>query len=171
VSLAVRSNMNPALQALLLRAASEIHAGPGMFNAAGRFPAAEAVDLPLSDGALQYYKSGTPLLQRYLPFGIAVLVGQLLFVLIPLVGVVYPVLRLAPALYSWAIRMRIFHLYGELKLLEGEINNDPGGERKLALREQVEHLSRRVERMRLPNAYAHLIYSLRLHINLVRSRL
>ncbi len=39
------------------------------------------------------------------------------------------------------------------------------------VRDQVEHLDRRVQRMHFPNAYAHLVYGLRLHINLVRSRL
>jgi hypothetical protein len=107
---------------------------------------------------------------RYLPFGIAVLVGQLLFVLVPLLGVLYPVLRLGPSLYSWANRTRIFKLYGELKLPEKELDEDPGETRKLELRRQLETLSHRVEHMRLPNSFAPLIYTLRLHINLVRSR-
>lgn len=171
VSLAVRADMPPALQALLLRAASEIHAGPGMFNAAGRFPSPQAVDLPLSDAAAQYYKSGVPLLQRYLPFGIAVLVGQLLYVVVPIIGVLYPVLRLAPALYAWTMRHRIFRLYGELKFLEHELDGEPGNERRVALRDQLDQLDRRVERMHIPIAYAQMVYTLRLHINLVRSRL
>jgi hypothetical protein len=171
VSLAVREDLHPALQALLVRTASQIHAGPGMFNAAGRYPAAEAIDLPLSDSATQYYKSGIPFLQRYLPFGLAVLVGQVLFVLLPIVGVLYPVLRLAPGLYGWFMRHRIIRLYGELKLLEHELDSDPGNERKLTLRDQLEQLDRRVSRMHIPAAYASLVYTLRLHINLVRGRL
>ena len=97
--------------------------------------------------------------------------GQLLFVLVPLLGILYPALKLAPGLYGWAIRLRIYHLYGELKILERELNSDPSSERKLAVRDQVEQLDRRVARMRFPNAYADLVYELRLHINLVRSRL
>jgi TRAP-type uncharacterized transport system substrate-binding protein len=171
VSLAVRADMYPALQALLLDAATQIHAGPGMFNAAGRFPAAQAIDLPLSDAALQYYKAGLPFLQRYLPFGIAVVVGRLLFIVIPLIGVLYPVLRLAPALFGWAMRHRIFRLYGELKFLEHELGSDPGDERRRELRDQLEQLDRRVGRMHVPLSYSQMVYTLRLHINLVRSRL
>jgi TRAP-type uncharacterized transport system substrate-binding protein len=171
VSLAVRADMHSALQALLLKAASQIHAAAGMFNAAGRFPAEQAIDLPLSDAALQYYKSGVPFLQKYLPFGIAVLVGQLLLGVVPIVGVLYPALRLAPGVYDWAMRQRIFRLYGELKLLEHELDADPGTERKAALRTQLDALERRVGHMRISNAYAQVIYTLRLHINLVRSRL
>ncbi|MGO8404019.1 hypothetical protein ACC783_38060, partial [Rhizobium ruizarguesonis] len=46
-SLVVRRNLHPALQYLLLEAASEIHGGPEIFHKAGRFPAAEAINLPL----------------------------------------------------------------------------------------------------------------------------
>lgn len=171
VSLAVRADLTPALQALLIETASEIHAGPGMFHAAGRFPAPQAIDLPLSDSAVQYYKSGRPFLQRYLPFGVAVLVGRLLYVLIPLVGVLYPVFRLAPALFAWVMRQRIFRLYGELKFLEHALDSDPSNERRAALRVQLEELDHRVERMHFPLSYAQLAYTLRLHIDLVRSRL
>lgn len=170
VSLGVRADMHPALQALLLRAASEIHAGPGMFNVAGRFPAAEPIDLPLSDGAIQYYRSGTPLLQRHLPFGLSVLVGQLLFILLPVIGVLYPLLRFAPALYVWVMRQRIIRLYGELKLLEHELDNDPGSARKRSLMEELDQLDRRVVRMHIPVSYSQLVYTLRQHIALVRSR-
>ena len=47
-SLVVRKDLHPALQYLLLQAAAEIHGGPDIFNKAGRFPAAEAVNLPLN---------------------------------------------------------------------------------------------------------------------------
>ena len=171
VSLGVRAEMHPALQALLLSAASKIHAGPGMFNAASRYPAAEAIDLPLSDGAIQYYKSGTPLLQRYLPFALAVLVGQLLFVLLPVIGVLYPLLRFAPALYAWSMRQRIIRVYGELKLLEHELDSDTDDARKLAVRERLDQLDRRVARMHIPVSYSQPVYTLRQHINLIRSRL
>src|SRR5215813_9093673 len=46
--LVVREDLHPALQYLLLNAASEIHSGPSIFNRANAFPAAEAIDMPLS---------------------------------------------------------------------------------------------------------------------------
>lgn len=171
VSLAVREDVPPALQALLLDTAARVHAGPGMFIKAGQFPAAQAIDLPLSAPATQYYKSGLPFLQRYLPFWVAVLVGRLLYFLIPIVGVLYPLLRVAPGLYGWAMRRRIYRLYGELKFLEHELDGGAGSEAGSRLRDQLEQLERRVERMHVPLAYANQVYTLRLHINLVRSRL
>ena len=72
-SLVVRRDLHPAIQYLLLEAASEVHGAPGVFNKAGQFPAAEPIDLPLSTFAHEYYRSGQPFLQRHLPFWLAAL--------------------------------------------------------------------------------------------------
>ena len=53
----MRDDLHPALQYLLLETASEVHGGPGVFNRAGEFPAAEPVDLPLSEPAREYYRA------------------------------------------------------------------------------------------------------------------
>ena len=57
-SLVVRKDLHPAIQYLLLNDAARIHSGPSIFNHANAFPAAEAIDIPLSDEALRFYKSG-----------------------------------------------------------------------------------------------------------------
>ena len=120
-SLVVRADLHPAIQYLLLDAAAQIHGGPGIFQRAGQFPAQESIDLPLSDNARQYYKSGRPLLQRHLPIWLAVLVQQVLVLLIPVAGLLYPMLKLAPAAYGWLMRHRIFRLYKELKSFEAQL--------------------------------------------------
>jgi len=89
----------------------------GIFKRPEQFPAPEE-DLPLSKEARQFYKSGDPFLQRYLPFWLAVLSGRLLMLLIPVVGMAYPLLRLAPTACGWGMRRRILRLYGELKIIE-----------------------------------------------------
>ena len=70
-SLAVRRDLHPALQFLLLEAATETHSTPGIFHLAGEFPALEAIDLPLADEAELFHKRGPPFLQRHLPFWFA----------------------------------------------------------------------------------------------------
>ncbi len=47
-SLVVRENLHPAIQYLLLDAASQIHSSADVFHHGGEFPAPEMVDLPLS---------------------------------------------------------------------------------------------------------------------------
>jgi hypothetical protein len=169
-SLAVRSDLHPAIQYLLLDAAQEIHGRPGIFQRAGEFPAAESVDLPLTDNARQFYKSGRPFLQRYLPFWLAVLVGRLLIILVPLIGVLYPLLRLMPTLYGWAMRRRIFRLYGELKLLETELIRRRPDSDVTDLAGRLDRLEERAGRFRVPAAFASMLYMFRGHIAQVRAR-
>src|SRR4051812_906875 len=110
-SLVVRDDLHPALQYLLLDAATQVHSAPGIFQKAGQFPAAEPIDLPISEEARQYYRTGPPFLMRYLPFWMAIFAGRLLIILIPVIGVAFPLMRLLPVAYGWMIRRRIFVLY------------------------------------------------------------
>jgi hypothetical protein len=170
-SLLVRKDLHPAIQYLLLDAAAMTHGAAGIFNRAGQFPAAEPNDLPLSQTALQYFRSGLPWLQRNLPFWLASIASQLLVLLIPLVGVIYPIFRLLPALFDWSMQRRIFHLYGELRFLEADI--DKLGTRHAGpdLHARLEQLEQRANHMHVPQAFAHMVYTLRLHIGIVRKRI
>ncbi|HXX10407.1 MAG TPA: C4-dicarboxylate ABC transporter substrate-binding protein, partial [Burkholderiales bacterium] len=171
-SLIVRRDLHPAIQYLLLQAATEIHSGPGVFRRAGQFPAPESLDLPLSDEAAQFYKTGRPFLQRHLPFWLAVLAQQLLVVLIPVLAVLYPMLKFIPAAYGWAMRRRVYRLYRELKLIEDQAGS-PSTRTSSAsdLIARLEQLDDRTSHYRVPVAFRPLLYALRLHIALVRQRL
>ena len=169
-SLVVRRDVHPAIQYLLLEAATQIHSEPGVFRAAGQFPAAEAIDLPLSNYARQFYKTGSPFLQRHLPFWLAVLVQQLLVLLIPMLGFVYPLLRFSPLIYSWVQRHRIYRLYKELGMLEDGLASPGSNEPSEGFIEQLNQLEDRAARLSVPTSYKPLQYALRLHISAVRQR-
>ena len=170
-SLAARESLHPAIQYLLLQAAVEVHSEPALFQRAGQFPAAQPVELPLSQTAISYYKSGSPFLQRYLPFWGAALVSELLRLLIPVIAVLYPLVRLAPGLYGWAMRRRIFQLYGQLKFIETQLaDRDPAASVD-DLRKEIDWLEARADVMRMPKAFAQMLYTLRLHIGMVRQKI
>jgi hypothetical protein len=107
-SLMVRKDLHSAIDYLLLNAAVQIHSEPSMFQHANEFPAAEAIGIPLSNEALRFYKSGQPLLHDYLLFWMAVLTGKLIVLLIPILGVLYPMMRSLPRLYDWMMRSKVF---------------------------------------------------------------
>jgi len=170
-SLIARADLHPALQFLLLDAASRIHSVPGVIGREALFPEAAAVDLPLSDQAEQFYKSGKPFLQRYLSFPLAVQIQRLLFLLIPLIGILYPIFRLLPNLYDWFMRHRVYRLYRELNFLERRLDR-AGAEQKVGdVEERMDELERRARRMRLPAAFDDRLYMLRMHLALVRDRI
>jgi TRAP-type uncharacterized transport system substrate-binding protein len=170
-SLVIRSNLHPAIQYLLLYAAEEIHSRPGVFNSAGEFPANEAIDLPMSRIARQFYKSGRPFLQRYMPFWLAGLVERLAILLIPLLGIMVPLVRMAPTLYGWRIRRRILGLYADLRSLEHDLDAQESGSPPPALTERLDQIEARAHDVKLPATYAPMLYTLRDHITLVRKRM
>jgi hypothetical protein len=167
-SLVVRRDLHAVIQYRLLEAAVEIHSTPSMFRAAGQFPAAESVDLPLSPYAQDFYRTGSPFLLRRLPFWLAVLLEQPLVWLIPFLVILFPAFRLAPAVYDWAERRRIYRLYSELKRLEDEMFYAAvrGGHKDFI--ERLNRLEDRASHLSVPSAFKPLLYALRLHIDMVR---
>lgn len=171
-SLVVHKDLHPAIQYLLLDAAVRIHSRPGIFQHANQFPAAESIDLPLSREALQFYKSGRPFLHNYLPFWVAELFGTLILLFIPILGVLYPLIRSLPRLYDWLMRSKITRIYGELRFLEDEITEAHRTVRDVsAMVAQLDHLEEQANHLRIPLTYASMLYTLRDHIDAVRENL
>ena len=168
-SLAVRSDLHPAIQYLLLNAAVAIHSPPGIFQKAGQFPAAESVDLPLSEEAQRFYKSGRPVLQAYLPFWMAALVERFLVVFVPVLVLLYPALRLLPQGYDWLMQSKIRRLYDEMKAIEREMAS--GQEPRGVLDAKLDRLYQSASELQLPVKYASMQYTLRMHLDLVRARI
>lgn len=170
-SLAVRADLHSALQYLLLDAAVQIHSQAGIFQKAGQFPAAEPIDLPLSGEAHRFYKSGQPFLQGYLPFWIATLVEKTLVVLIPLAALLYPVFKLLPQMYDWTMQLRIRRLYDEIRSIESDMEAQGPQFDANALNAKLDQIDKRANHLQLPTVYASNLYTLRSHIDLVRTRL
>jgi TRAP-type uncharacterized transport system substrate-binding protein len=170
-SLAVRGDLHSAIQHLLLSAAVQIHSQPGIFNKAGQFPAAESVDLPLSDEAQRFYKNGRPFLQEHLPFWMATLVEKVLVVFVPLAVLLYPMFKLLPQAYDWLMQSKILRLYDEMRSIESEIGSTEPERNQEVIARKIDELSQRANQLRLPTTYASALYTLRGHLDLVRARL
>jgi TRAP-type uncharacterized transport system substrate-binding protein len=169
-SLVIRRNLHPALQYLLLQAASEIHGGPEIFYKAGRFPAGEAINLPLSTPARGFYQSGLPFVYQVLPLWLAGITQRLLILLIPLFVVVFPAIRFLPAIYSYLVERRIYRLYGELMMLEAELDRSSGPAPD-DLSTRLEDLARRANHLSVPLRFSQRLFILKSHIALAREEL
>lgn len=167
--LAVTKDMHPITQSLFLEAASRIHGDPDLFHGAGEFPQPRDQLILLSDSARAYYADGRPLLLRLLPYPVAVLVMQLIAAVIPLLGVVYPMLRLMPSAFHWIMRHQFYKVYGELRLIDRSLANASVTELE-AYRDRLEDLEQRVTGLRVPVTYSTMIYALKAHIGSVLQR-
>jgi TRAP-type uncharacterized transport system substrate-binding protein len=171
VTLAARRDLHPALAYLLLAATREVHHYSGLFERRNEFPSDKEADLEISDEARRFFRSGTPFLQRYLPFWLATLVDRFVLIIVPLLAILIPLTRVVPAIYAWRVRSRIYRWYGELKFLEAQIQSDPDPARVPEYEERLEWIDERVHRIPTPLAFSEHLYVMREHIELVRNRL
>jgi TRAP-type uncharacterized transport system substrate-binding protein len=170
-SLIANSKLHPALQYLILEMLAQVHSRSGVFQKAAEFPAGEAMEIQLSPEARHYYKSGRPLLQRYLPFWFAVLVEQLVVLLIPILGLTYPLIKGLMAFYGWGMQRKIFLIYGELHWLESQIEKLGRQKPPQELLERMEHLEAKANRIKVSAKYMPMLYSLKDTLASVRKRL
>ena len=170
-NLIVRDDVHPALASLFLQAMSEVNGKSGFFQRAGEFPAYKDHSFALSDQAAHYYKSGPPLLQRYLPFWIAVLVERLFVLILPVIILFLPLLKVAPSIYSWRVRSKIFRCYGDLKFLENELRHNYERSRHADYQARLDRIEEDAYSRNIPLSFSDLFYTLREHINLVRAEL
>ncbi|MBS1161334.1 MAG: transporter solute receptor, family [Proteobacteria bacterium] len=170
-NLIIRDDLHPALQTLLLQALSDVHGKSGFFQDAGEFPSYKDQMLPLSPDAARYFKSGSPFLQRYLPFWLAVLADRLIVLLVPIIALLIPLLKIAPALYSWRVRAKVFRCYGELKFLEDDLKHHFAASKLDDYRDRLDALEDAASQLHVPLAFSDLVYTLREHVNLVRQTL
>src|SRR5215831_2115264 len=98
-------------------------------------------------------------------------VQRLLLVLVPFAAILFPLLRVLPEIIRWRRQSRLFRRYGELRFLEGEIASrklDDAGRRAAA--ERLDQIEREIVSTKFPLELADRVYTLRQHIDFVRSR-
>jgi TRAP-type uncharacterized transport system substrate-binding protein len=168
-SLVAREDTHPALVQLFVQAAAKIHSAPGWTARAGTFPTGDKSEFPLAGEAGRFYRTGPPLLQRYMPFWLANLVDRMWVALFSIVAVLIPLSRMLPPLYRFRVRSRVFRWYRNLRSIEDRLEDHEATPQELL--QELEKIETRTSRIQVPLAYADELYFLRSHIDLVRVRL
>ncbi|WP_250474548.1 TAXI family TRAP transporter solute-binding subunit [Caballeronia sp. GAFFF1] len=171
VELVARTSLHPALSDLLIEAAQEVHGKAGLLQRAGQFPSPVAHEFPISEDASRYYRSGKSFLYRALPFWLANVADRALVLLLPVAVLIFPALRIVPALYRWRVRSRIYRYYGALIALERGAMHLSSDDERRALLVELDDIEASLDTLKLPLAYTDALYVLREHIGFVRSRL
>jgi hypothetical protein len=84
------------------------------------------------------------------------------------VAILFPFFRLAPAIYDWVERRRVYKLYSELKRVEDDLLFAASSRSQKDLIERLDRLKDRAMHLSVPTPFKPLVYSLRLHIDMVR---
>ncbi len=167
-ALVARTDLHPALQALILQAAHEAFRGQTLLSPGGAFPTRDLVTFPLSPQAARYFDRGGPsVLRAMLPFWAANLFERLWVLAIPIATLLYPLTKAAPPLYRWRIRSRIVRWYRELRALEEAGRTAPDAEARGLIRAELRRILMEAGRTPVPLPYNDDVYRLRSHIRFV----
>jgi TRAP transporter TAXI family solute receptor len=167
--LAANKNFHGALKTLMVSEIMEIHNVNGAFSKIGDFPTLDYIDFPAAKEAEHYFEYGPNILQRFLPFWLADLVNRLKIMLIPLLGVMIPLFKIAPPTYKWRIRSKIYRWYKKLKHMENEISE--GQANLKSILKSLDEIDEEAKNTPVPLSYSDELYNLRMHIRMVKQRL
>jgi TRAP transporter TAXI family solute receptor len=170
-TLVVKDNMHPALVYLMLKVISQVHSGAGMLHKKGDFPSAKDSDFPLTSQAVNFYQSGLPFMDKYLPFWAATFVNRTLIVILPLLVILIPLTRIIPTVYIWLVKRKLFRYYGELRYIETQLGGNTQGKNTNEYLEKLNEIEEMVRNVKLPITFSQHAYELRAHIELVRSKI
>jgi hypothetical protein len=169
--LVIRKDFHPALTDLILLAVQEVGSPAGVFEEWGEFPSAKYLDYPLSSQAERFYRSGPSFLQRYLPFWLANFLIRMKIMLVPLVALLFPLIKLLPPFYSWRMRSRNFRWYDQLMEIDYEILHDDIHNRENEFMSRLTTIEQNVSKISVPLAYPGELYNMRIHIEMLREKL
>ena len=128
-------------------------------------------EFPMASEATRVYKSGPTFFQRIFPFSVAALLDRALILILPLIGIILPLVRLVPALYNWRMRQRILYWYRELKNLENGLPKTAGQQLVWQKEQELERIEEGVRGISVPIQFSADLYNLRDHVEFVKRRI
>ena len=167
--LVIKNHLHPAIQMLFMQAAHEINGKEGFFTKRGEFPAFRGSGLRESEQAALYYQKGLPFLMNYLPFWLAEFVHRTLFFLLPLIVIAFPVLKYLPEFWEKRLRDRINGVYAQLEKLEQEMTSTFDSAQQAAYLSRLDEIEQMAFKLKHSKAHSLEYYTLRGHIDYVRS--
>jgi len=169
-NLLMRDGLHPRLVPLVIELCRDELARGSMLASPGVFPSIDKLDVPVSETALRYYRSGPSFLYRYLPFQVAHTLNRLLLLLIPLLTLLYPLSKGAGPLYRFVVFRRIYPWYRVLRELEDELARSKTPEERATVVAHIHELERATAEIHVPVRYAGELFALRRNIAAVLRR-
>ena len=170
-NLAASKDLNASLIPALLNAVTKVHRYGGVLEQRRQFPSVDFVDLPLNEDARRYIASGPSFLFRLLPYGWAVLFDRLKILILPFLALMIPLFRIAPPLYNWRIRSKIYRWYAVVREIDLTVQKNDKTLNAQALLHRLTELEREVASVSVPLSYTGELYNLRLHIRFLQDHL
>ena len=170
-SLVVKEDFNHNLQKLFIKTIKPIHEKGGIFEKRGVFPSTQFVELPMSEHTKSYLENGETWRDRYLPLWLSSLVEILLFLIVPLIPIMFIVIKVVIPSYSLYFRHKLYLWNHDAHNLELEIDGDFEREAE-AIMNDILRLKERVKRSCIIYFfYTQHYYNLMLKLNVLKYKL
>lgn len=167
----VRNDIHPELVYMLLRTMIEEHSGSDIFQRNGVYPQGIDSEYPMAASAVDYYRNGPSFLHRHLPHWLTVHAQRFIAFLIAILAIGIPVFSYVPRIYRWALKHSTRVQYGRIGVIERAMQSELSLDQILEFLREVEGIDRAATRLALPRRHLDLLFSLKVHINFVRTRL
>jgi hypothetical protein len=168
--LVARSDLHPALVDRLVEAAREVHSGRDLITAEGQFPATTGVGMPVNAQAATLIEKGPSPFNRFLPYWVGAQISSFALLLVPLLVILFPIFRIAPGLYQWRMRGRVWKHYSELRAIDREAAETSDPRALDGLDARLDAIEAQVATLRLPASFREYAFAMRLHLDLVRRK-
>jgi uncharacterized protein len=170
-NLVVRADTHTALSFLLLDIASDVHAAPTRMSKLREFPSQQSMDLTQSEESKRFFKTGRPVLQRYLPFWLANVVERLLVSLVPALAILLPAAQIIPKIIRWREKAKIIQLYDRVQWMDASGVLRPKDASGLAQANQLlDGVRSDIDKLRLEPELHVDVYNLKAHVDFVRAQ-
>ncbi|MEQ9410497.1 MAG: TAXI family TRAP transporter solute-binding subunit [Fuerstiella sp.] len=169
-NLVATTSMHDAFVPLLLEAALNEHHHGGLLADDGELPSQEFVSFPINPAARNYLEHGPSFFQRHLSFWLASMIDRSKIMILPLITLLIPLFKIAPPVYRWRIRSRIYRWYGVLRRIDQDLR-EGSSENAAEHAARLKAMSNELDTVDVPLSYMEEFYNLRVHINLVTAEL
>jgi uncharacterized protein len=176
--LLVREDLHSALVTVLAQAVHNVQSQPTLKStgesklfALGVDALSDDPEFPTADDAKRVYKSGPTFFQRILPFWLATLLDRAFILILPLIGIILPLIKLVPVIYNWRMRRRILYWYRELKNLENDLPKTASPDLAERKSREFERIEDGVQKISVPIQFVADLYNLRDHVEFVKRRI
>ena len=124
----------------------------------------------MNEDAQRYITNGPSFLHRWFPYRTAVLLDRLKILIVPFLALLIPLFRVAPPLYKWRIRSRIYRWYETVREIDALVQ-DADAQGAEAAMKRLKELEKEVASVSVPLSYTGELYNLRVHIGFVEEKL
>ncbi len=167
-----REGLHSSVVSLAIESAKKRFSSRGVLREAGEFPNLEFLEIPPTKAARRAMLEGPSFLYRVFPFQVAAVLDRMKILMLPLITLLFPLIRMAPPLYRWRIRRRILIWYRRIIDLEHRLHSEqvtPEVLRQAAL--ELDRFDAELASTEVPMSYADELFHLRAHLRLVREDL